>query len=131
MFRSLPSCHEIAIQKSCTHLRAKQQLIASTHRAPGMKALEEIRQYQSTTKLLIKKAPFARLVREICLDVCARGVEIRWQSNAILAIQEASEHYLVRLFEDTNLCAIHAKRVTIKPKDISPENFKIVGYTWN
>ena len=125
MFRSLPSCHEIAIQKSCTPLRAQQQLHASTHRAPGMRALEEIRQYQSTTKLLIKKAPFARLVREICLDVCARGVEIRWQSNAILIVQEASEHYFVRLFEDTNLCAIHAKRVTIKPKDISPENFKI------
>ena len=68
--------------------------------------------------MLIRKAPFARLIREICLDVCSNGNEIRWQSNAILAIQEASEQFLVRLFEDTNLCAIHAKRVTIQPKDI-------------
>ena len=99
-------------------MRAKQQLRASTQMAPGMKALQEIKKYQSTTELLIRKAPFARLIREICLDVCTNGADIRWQSNAILAIQEASEQYLVRLFEDTNLCVIHAKRVTIKPKDM-------------
>ena len=86
--------------------------------APGMKALQDIRKYQSTTELLIRKAPFAQLVREICLDVCTNGADIRWQSNTIMAIQEASEHYLVRLFEDTNLCAIHARRVTIQPKDM-------------
>ena len=83
--------------------------------APGMRALQEIRRYQLSTELLIRKAPFARLVREICLDVCTNGADIRWQSNAIMALQEASEHYLVRLFEDTNLCTIHAKRVTIQP----------------
>ena len=86
--------------------------------APGMKALQEIRKYQSTMELLIRKAPFARLIQEICLDVCTNGADIHWQSNAILAIQEDSEQYLVRLFEDTNLCAIHAKHVTIKPKDM-------------
>ena len=99
-------------------MRAKQQLRASTRMALGMRALQEIRKYQSLTELLIRKAPFAQLVREICLDVCVNGVDIRWQSNAILAIQEASEQYLVRLFQDTNLCAIHVKRVTIKPKDM-------------
>ena len=99
-------------------MRAKQQLRASTQMALGMKALQEIKKYQSTTELLIRKAPFARLIWEICLDVCTNGADIRWQSNAILAIQEASEQYLVRLSEDTNLCAIHAKWVTIKPKDM-------------
>ena len=99
-------------------MRAKQQLRTSTRMAPGMRALQEIRKYQSLTELLIRKTPFARLVQEICLDVCVNGADIRWQSNAILTIQEASEQYLVRLFEDTNLCPIHAKHVTIKPKDM-------------
>ena len=99
-------------------MRAKQQLSVSTDVVPGMKALQEIWKYQSTTELLIWKAPFARLVREICLDFCTNGADIRWQSNAIMTIQEASEHYLMRLFEDTNLCTIHAKRVTIQPKDM-------------
>ena len=44
--------------------------------------------------------------------------DLRFQSQAILALQEATESYLVGLFEDTNLCAIHAKRVTIMPKDL-------------
>jgi histone H3/H4 len=157
-------------------------------RKPGTLALKEIRQYQKSTELLIRKAPFQRLVREIasvlkanlmracaCAHVaparardkqrstrraarrvaqfsCAaarRGAaagrwaherravsftsrsdqhacalplstqaEVRFQPNAVLALQEASEAYLVGLFEDTNLCAIHAKRVTIMPKDI-------------
>ena len=58
--------------------------------APGMKALQEIRKYQSSTELLIQKAPFACLVREICIDVCTNGANIRWQSNAMMALQEAS-----------------------------------------
>ena len=80
----------------------------------------EIRKYQKGTELLIRKAPFARTVREICLDtnVCSWGAEIRWQANALIALQEASEAYLVNLFTNTNLAAIHAKQVTIKPKDI-------------
>ena len=44
--------------------------------------------------------------------------DLRFQSHALLAMQEASEVYLTSLFEDTNLCAIHAKRVTIMPKDM-------------
>jgi histone H3 len=64
---------------------------------------------------LIKKKPFQQLVREIAQDY---KVDLRFQSNAILALQEIAEVYLVGLFEDTNLCAIHAKRVTITPKDM-------------
>ena len=73
------------------------------------------RKYQKSTELLIRKLPFQRLVREIAQDF---KTDLRFQSHAILALQEASEAYLVGLFEDTNLCAIHAKRVTIMPKDI-------------
>ena len=83
---------------------------------PGTVALREIRRYQKSTDLLIRKAPFQRLVREIASDF--KPDDKRFQSTAILALQEASEAYLVGLFEDTNLCAIHAKRVTIMPKDI-------------
>ncbi|KAK2995355.1 hypothetical protein RJ640_006575 [Escallonia rubra] len=75
----------------------------------------EIRKYQKTTELLIKKLPFQRLVREIAQD---SKTDLRFQSHAVLALQEAAEAYLVGLFEDTNLCAIHAKRVTIMPKDV-------------
>ena len=82
---------------------------------PGTVALREIRKYQKTTDLLIKKAPFQRLVREVSQDFKA---DLRFQSSAVMALQEASEAYLVGLFEDTNLCAIHARRVTIMPKDM-------------
>jgi histone H3 len=82
---------------------------------PGTVALREIRKYQKSTELLIRKLPFQRLVREIAQDFKS---DLRFQSSAVLALQEASEAYLVSLFEDTNLCAIHAKRVTIMPKDM-------------
>ena len=82
---------------------------------PGTVALREIRWYQKSTELLIRKLPFNRLVREIAQDF---KTELRFQIQAIGALQEAAEAYLVGLFEDTNLCAIHAKRVTIMPKDI-------------
>ncbi|XP_003368083.1 histone H3, embryonic, partial [Trichinella spiralis] len=65
--------------------------------------------------LLIRKLPFQRLVREVAQDY---KTELRFQSSAVFALQEAAEAYLVGLFEDTNLCAIHAKRVTIMPKDV-------------
>jgi histone H3 len=90
--------------------------VTKPHRfRPGTVALREIRKYQKSTDLLIRKAPFQRLVREIAQGFKA---DLRFQSTAILALQEAAEAYLVSLFEDTNLCAIHAKRVTIMPKDI-------------
>ena len=82
---------------------------------PGTVALREIRKYQKSTELLIRILPFQRLVREIASDFKS---DLRFQSSAVLALQEASESYLVGLFEDTNLCAIHAKRVTIMPKDM-------------
>ena len=82
---------------------------------PGTVALREIRKYQKSTNFLIRKLPFQRLVREVAQEY---KVDLRFQSAAIMALQEASEAYLVNLFEDTNLCAIHAKRVTIMPKDL-------------
>lgn len=81
----------------------------------GTVALREIRRYQKSTELLIRKLPFQRLVREIAQDFKS---DLRFQSSAIGALQESVEAYLVSLFEDTNLCAIHAKRVTIQSKDI-------------
>jgi histone H3 len=82
---------------------------------PGTIALREIRRYQKSTELLIRKLPFQRLVREIAQDY---KFGLKFQAAALGALQEACEAYLVGLFEDTNLCAIHAKRVTIMPKDI-------------
>ncbi|KAG8822325.1 histone H3.1 [Serendipita sp. 399] len=82
---------------------------------PGTVALREIRRYQKSTELLIRKLPFQRLVREIAQDY---KTDLRFQSSAVMALQEAAEAYLVSLFEDTNLAAIHAKRVTIQPKDL-------------
>ena len=82
---------------------------------PGTVALWEIRRYQKSTELLIRKLPFSRLVQEIAQDF---RTDLRFQSSAISALQEASEAYLVGLYEDTNLWAIHAKRVTIMPKDL-------------
>ena len=82
---------------------------------PGTVALREIRRFQKSVDPLIRTGPFARLVREIMLDFRAG---LRLQKNAASALQEASEAYLVGLMQDSNLCAIHAKRVTIQPKDM-------------
>lgn len=90
--------------------------IKKPHRwRPGTAALREIRKYQKSTELLIRKLPFQRLVREIANELVP---DLRFQAAAIAALQEASEAYLIGLFEDTNLCAIHGKRVTIMPKDM-------------
>lgn len=104
-------------------VQAKQRKVVVVEAAPkkrryrpGTVALREIRRFQKSTELLIRKLPFQRLVREIAGDF---KNDLRFQSTAILALQEASEAYLVSLFEDTNLCAIHAKRVTIMPKDMA------------
>ncbi|ETV82938.1 hypothetical protein H257_04703 [Aphanomyces astaci] len=83
---------------------------------PGNKALLEIRRYQKSTELLLRKLPFARLVREIQMNFS--GHQFRWQSSALLALQEAAEAHLIRIFEDATLCSIHAKRVTLMVKDI-------------
>ena len=82
---------------------------------PGTVALREIRRYQKSTDLLLRKLPFQRLVREIAQNISA---DLRFQAAALAASQEASEAFLVGLMEDSNLCAIHARRVTIMPKDL-------------
>lgn len=82
---------------------------------PGELALREIRRYQKSTELLIRRLPFQRLVREITQDF---KTDMRFQAATMAVLQEAAEAYLIGLFEDTNLCAIHAKRVTIMPRDI-------------
>ena len=104
-------------------MKAPKAGVKRLHRfRPGTVALKEIRRYQKSTELLIRKLPFQRLVREISGDhkVITSPLygKVRFQSLAIKALQEALEAYLVGLFEDTNLCAIHTKWVTIMPKDI-------------
>jgi histone H3 len=86
------------------------------HYCPGTVALHEIRRFQKTTELLIRNAPFQHIVREI-VQKCKK--DVRFQSTAVLALQEASEAYMVGMFEDTNLAALHAKHVTILPRDLA------------
>ncbi len=86
------------------------------HWRPGTRTLSEIRHYQKSTVLLIQKLPFGRLVCEIMQGI---GAELRVTSDALESLQEAAEAYLVCVFEDSNLCAIHAKRVTVMPKDFA------------
>ena len=103
-------------QKKKIHEARMQGRLVKPHRYRArMAALHDIHHFQKSTALLIRKLPFQRLVREIAQDF---KTDLRFQSVAILCIQEAAEAYLVGLFEDTNLCAIHARRVTIMPKDI-------------
>ena len=100
--------------------------IKKPHRyRPGLLALREIRRYQQTTDSLIRKTPFNKLIKEISQEyrICPEGpgtpsAQVRFQSTALAALQEAAENYLVGLFEDVNLLAIHAKRVTVMPRDI-------------
>ena len=106
----------LMISKAARKTAPPRKNMKKVHRyKPGTVALREIRKFQKSTELLIRKLPFQRLVREIATVFKS---DLRFQSSAVLALQEASESYLVGLFEDTNLCAIHAKRVTIMPKDM-------------
>ena len=121
-------------QVAAARARGAKGGIKKPHRyRPGTVALREIRRYQKGTELLIRKAPFQRLVREIMLDLPYKHLKgypelrssvntdqraSRMQSTALLALQEAAEAFLIGFFEDTNECAIHAKRVTIMPKDM-------------
>jgi histone H3 len=90
--------------------------IKKPHRyRPGTVALREIRRYQKSTELLIRRRPFERLVREIAQDYKA---DLKFRRNAVEAIQEVTEAYLVGLLEDANLCAIHSKRCSLYPKDV-------------
>lgn len=92
------------------------QPIKKPHRfRPGTVAARDIRKYQKSTELLMRKLPFQRLIKSIAHEIKS---DSRFQSSAVLALQEASEAYLVGLFEDTNMCAVHSNRVTIMEKDI-------------
>ena len=85
---------------------------------PGTVALREIRRYQKSTELLIRKLPFQRLVREIATELHMSASGQRFQASAVLALQEAAEAYMSKYLSDAQLCAIHAKRVTLLPKDM-------------
>ena len=94
----------------------QQQKTRKPHRfRPGTVALRQIRKYQKSTDLLLRKLPFQRLIREVAADY---KVDLRFQASAIEAIQEATENFLVRLYEDGNLLALHASRVTVQPEDL-------------
>lgn len=101
------------VKKSSDEARGK--VMRPRRYRPGQLALREIRRYQKSTELLIRKLPFQRLCREIAESIIAN---LRFQAATMSVLQEAAEAYLIGLFEDTNLCAIHAKRVTIMPRDI-------------
>ena len=107
-----PVCGKRAGSRVCF---SSQILGVSVADSVAPRSFRRNRKYQKSTELLIRKLPFQRLVREIAQDF---KTDLRFQGSAVLALQEAAEAYLVGLFEDTNLCAIHAKRVTIMPKDI-------------
>jgi histone H3 len=107
---------EKCLPKKKARYRVSKDGVKRAHRyRPGKVALQEIRHYQKSTKLLLHKLPFQRVVKEI-----AQGQKsgIRLQSNAVMALQQAAEAFLVGLFEDANACAIHAKRVTLMEKDL-------------
>ena len=112
----LKAPHKQLASKSARKTATSAGGVKKPHRfRPGTVALREIRKYQKSTELLIRKLPFQRLVREIAQEY---KTDLRFQSSAVAALQEACEAYLVGLFEDTNLCAIHARRVTIMPRDM-------------
>ncbi|KAI6236483.1 Histone domain-containing protein [Aphelenchoides besseyi] len=86
----------------------------------GALSLKEIRHYQNTTNLLIQRRPFMKVVKDISNKLTAEsGKMYKWKMKALIALQEACEHFLIGLFEDCNLLAIHARRVTIMPKDMT------------
>jgi histone H3 len=82
---------------------------------PGTVALRKIRRYQKETRTLMQRLPFQRLVRDIASN---HDSELRFQASALLALQEATEAYVIGLFEDTQLCSLHAKRITVMAKDL-------------
>ncbi|SCU81757.1 LAFA_0C06986g1_1 [Lachancea sp. 'fantastica'] len=98
--------------------KIRRRKSATKRYRPSDQALQEIRKYQRSTDLLISKMPFARLVKEVTDQFTTEEQQLRWQTMAIMALQEASEAYLVGLLEHTNLLALHAKRITIMRKDM-------------
>ena len=104
------------VQLAAKKAAARQPTVRRVYRRPsGAKALLEIKALQKKTNLLLRRAPFYRLVREITNDY---KVDVKFQRSALEALQHAAEGYLVRLFERCFRCAIHSKRVTVNHKDI-------------
>ncbi|KAJ5079986.1 histone H3-like 5-related [Anaeramoeba ignava] len=104
-------------QKARKGHKAVKQTAAKKQRKtkPGTVAVREIKKFQKSTELLLRKLPFQRLVREIAQE---HKADLRFQTAAIAALQEATEAFIVDVLEDTNLCALHAKRVTIMRSDL-------------
>jgi len=96
---------------------------------PGTVALREIRRYQASTNYLINRAPFQRLVRQICQDL-NHTKEMRFQASAINAIQSAAEDHLIKVFEDSVQCMLHAGRKTLMTKDMQLAK-RIRGDHWD
>ncbi|KAF0719316.1 Aste57867_1129 [Aphanomyces stellatus] len=108
--------HKAIAAKVLPKKAAPVGFVKKPHRyRPGTVAIRDIRRYQKSTELLIRKIPFQRLVREIAQNV---RLDLRFQGSALIALQESAEAYLVSLFADSYLCAMHAKRVTLMPRDI-------------
>ena len=104
-------------KKSVSQRREGEEGSGKQRYRPGSLALAEIRKYQKSTENLIPKLPFRRLVKKIIHSGMGKP-EMRIQSVALEALQEAAEVYLVRLMDDANLCALHSRRITLMPKDI-------------
>ena len=104
-----------AKKKTKKEIERAKELRKLNQNKQSLQALREIRQYQKSTKLLVPKLPFQRLIREVAQDF---KTDLRFQSQAIMALQEATEIYLVNLYEHSMLCVIHGKQVTLMPKDM-------------
>ena len=84
---------------------------------PGVKALQEIRAFRQTTQLLIPRLAFSRVVKEMAQQFKLK--DLRFQALALMALQEATEAFMVQLFEDCVLNAVHARRVTVMTRDMA------------
>ncbi|XP_055343266.1 histone H3-like [Paramacrobiotus metropolitanus] len=104
------------VQQTQATGKRQAQVAKKPRRRPGILVLRDIRFLQNTTHTLIPRSSFARLVREIAHK---HTPDLRFQAVALQALQEASEHFLISLFEDVNLCAVHGRRVTIMPRDMT------------
>lgn len=104
--------------RTALRTKSRKQQTPKRHHRPGVLALREIRMYQQTTHLLLRKAPFARLVRQLLVERHPYGDRFRWQRAAIDCLQEACEAYLVAFMSDAYMCSLHAKRVTLMPRDM-------------
>src|SRR6185369_6831785 len=125
-----------SLKKSSKVKSSASEGVKRPHRfRPGTCALREIRKYQKTAEPLLRKLPFRRLVREICqntrtIDTPTGGKEdFRWKLDALTSIQEAAESELIKLFEFTNMLAIHSKRQTIMIRDMKLAAVRTPGLT--